>query len=71
MPQEGEEVEFDLRNKQRVSGKARRTGRVSKLHFKQGETAPFLYTVAYRENGVEKTTGLKPAWVRPVPTEVK
>lgn len=64
------EVEFNLPNRQRIKGKARRNGTVKKAHYQQGADAPYLYTVAYAENGEEKTTDLNPNWVRPVPTEV-
>lgn len=43
---------------------------VRQVHYREGDLTPHLYTVAYLENGDEKTIGLNPAWVRPVPTEV-
>lgn len=64
------DVEFNLPSRQRVQGKARRNGTVRRAHYREGDTAPHLYTVAYLEKGEEKTIGLNPAWVRPVPTEV-
>lgn len=68
--QEGVEVEFNLPNRQRVQGKARRNGTVKEAHYQRGAKAPYLYTISYLENGQMKTIDLNPAWVRPVPMEV-